>query len=40
MGLRTTADMFPNISFGFRATGMCNICPCRYVGIHKMVIEC
>ena len=27
---RPATDMSPN-SFGFRDTGKCNICPCRYL---------
>ena len=34
VGKRVIADMSPTISFGFRATGMSNTCPCRYMGIH------
>ena len=29
-------DMSPTDSFGFRATGKCNICLCRYMGMAKM----
>ena len=33
VGNRTTADMFPNIFFEFRAAGKYNICLWTYVGI-------
>ena len=34
VGKRVIADLSHAISFGFRATGMSNTCPCRYMGIH------
>ena len=29
----TAMNMFHTNSFGFRVTGKCNICLCRYVGM-------
>ena len=33
LGFRTAMVMAPTSSFGFRATGKCNICLIRYVGM-------
>ena len=32
-------DMSPTNSFGFRATGKCNTCLCKYMGMAKMLLD-
>ena len=34
VGKRVIVDMYPTITFGFRATGMCNTNLYRYMGKH------
>ena len=39
VAIRTAMDMSPTDSFGFRATGKCNICLCRYMVMAKTVLD-
>ena len=36
MAIMTAMHMFPTNSFEFRATGKCNSCLCRYIGMAKI----